>query len=189
MRRTRLLMVGFLGSIAAAAAMADELPPIKAGLWELRSGGSGDASGAIRQCIDEATFREMLQTGQRMMGSACSPLVVRRAGDTYVADIGCLLGPSRIESSSELTGDFQTSYRSVTRTSITPPLLGQGGSTEVSSGRFLGACGPGMRPGDAIMPDGRRVNVLATMQQMPDISGAVSEITRLMNGRPMAPRN
>jgi hypothetical protein len=162
--------------------MADELPPVRPGLWDIRSGSTGDASGAVRQCIDEATFREMLQTGQRMMGSACSPLVVRRAGDTYTAEIRCVLGPSTIESRSELTGDFQTSYQSVTRTSIAPPLFGQGGSTEVSSGRFLGACEKGMKPGDAIMPDGRRMNVLATMKQLPDISGAVSEITRLMNG-------
>jgi len=28
------------------------------------------------------------------------------------------------------------------------------------------------------------VNVLATMRQMPDIGGAVSEITRMMNGLP-----
>ncbi len=182
MRWTGLLMPALLGNLAVAVAMADDLPSIRPGLWELRSGSGGDAAGAIRQCIDEATFREMLQTGQRMMGSACSPLVVRRIGDEYTADVRCLLGPSTIDSTSELAGDFQNSYRSVTRTSITPPLFGQGGSTEVSNGRFLGACEKGMRPGDAIMPDGRHVNVLATMRQVPDVSGAVSEIMRLMNG-------
>ena len=184
MRLSTLLTVGLCGGLCAGPAVADDLPPVKAGLWEIRSGSGGDSSGAVQQCIDEPTFREMLQVGQRMMGSACSPLIVRRTGDRYTADIRCLLGSSTMESSSDLTGDFQTSYRSVTRTSITPPLLGQAGSTEVSSGRFVGPCSPGMRPGDAIMPDGRRVNVLATMRQMPDIGGAVSEITRMMNGLP-----
>lgn len=184
MRRVMLWVMVVGGGLCALTAMADDLPPIRAGLWEIRAGGAGAAAGAVQQCIDEPTFREMLQTGQRMMGSACSPLVVRRVGDGFTADIRCLLGPSTMESRSELTGDFQSSYRSVTRTSITPPLLGQGGSTEVSSGRFLGPCGQGMRPGDAIMPDGRRMNVLATMRQMPDIGATVSEIGRMMNGAP-----
>ncbi len=189
MRRSRRLVACFLGGLLTATALADDLPPVRAGLWEIRSGNEGRASGAVQQCIDEPTFREMLQTGQRMMGSACSPLAIRRTGEKYTAAIRCLLGPSTMESISELSGDFQTSYRSVTRTTFTPPLLGQGGSTEVSSGHFLGPCGPGMRPGDAIMPDGRRMNVLATMRQLPDVSSTLSDITRLMNGRPPAPRN
>jgi hypothetical protein len=184
MRRISLLMIGIGGSLGALTATADDLPPIRAGLWEIRSGATGASSGAVQQCIDEPTFREMLQAGQRMMGSACSPLVVTRTGDRLTAGIRCLLGPSTMESRSELTGDFQTSYQSVTRTSITPPLLGQGGSTEVSTGQFRGPCGPGMKPGDAILPDGRRVNVLATMRQMPDIGATVSEITRMINGAP-----
>jgi hypothetical protein len=188
MRRSRQLVLGLVGSLLTATALADELPQVRAGLWEIRSGDGGRASGAVQQCIDDPTFREMLQTGQRLMGSACSPLAIRRTGDRYVASIRCLLGPAAMESTAELTGDFQTNYQSVTRTSFTPPLMGQGGSTEVSRGRFLGACAPGMKPGDAILPDGRRVNVLAQMQQMPDLGSTVSDLARLMYGRPPAPR-
>ena len=188
MRRSRKLVLGLLGSLLTATALADELPQVRAGLWEIRSGDGGRASGAVQQCIDDPTFREMLQTGQRLMGSACSPLAIRRTGDRYVASIRCLLGPATMESIAELTGDFQTNYQSVTRTSFTPPLMGQGGSTEVSRGRYLGACAPGMKPGDAILPDGRRVNVLAQMQQMPDLGSTVSDLARLMYGRPPAPR-
>lgn len=184
----RRLLAGVLSSLAVATAAADALPSIRAGLWEIRSGSEQAAAGAVRQCIDDATFREMLQTAQRMMGSACSPLAVRRGRDQYVAEIRCQLGPSTLASSTELTGDFQTVYRSVTRTSIVPPLLGQGGSVEVSTGRFLGACSAGMRPGDAILPDGRRVNVPATMRQLPNL-GDLSAITGLLNGAPPARRN
>jgi hypothetical protein len=188
MQRSRRLLAGVLLSLLAATAAADDLPSIRAGLWEIRSGSEQAAAGAVRQCIDDATFREMLQAAQRMMGNACSPLAVRRGKDQYIADVRCQLGPSTLASSTELTGDFQTVYRSVTRTSIVPPLLGQGGSVEVSTGRFLGACSAGMRPGDAILPDGRRVNVPATMRQIPDL-GALSAITGLLNGVPPARRN
>lgn len=187
MRRSRQLVLGLVGSLLAATALADELPQVRAGLWEIRSGDAGRGTGAVQQCIDDATFREMLQTGQRLMGSACSPLAIRRTGDRYVASIRCLLGPAAMESTAELTGDFQTSYQSVTRTSFTPPLMGQGGSTEVSRGRFLGACAPGMKAGDAVLPDGRRVNVLAQMRQMPDLGSTVSDLARRMYGPPPAP--
>jgi len=182
MRRSRRLVLGLVGSLLTATALADELPPVRAGLWEISSGDGGRTAGAVQQCIDDPTFREMLQTGQRLMGSACSPLAIRRTGDRYAASIRCLLGPAAMESTAELTGDFQTNYQSVA-------LMGQGGSTEVSRGRFLGACAPGMKPGDAILPDGRRVNVLAQMRQMPDLGSTVSDIARLMYGRPTAPRN
>jgi hypothetical protein len=46
-----------------------------------------------------------------------------------------------------------------------------------------------MKPGEAILPDGRRMNVLAQMRKLPDLGGAVSELTRLMNGRASGPRN
>lgn len=188
MRHGRRLLAGVLSGLAAAAAGADDLPSIRAGLWEIRSGSEQAAAGAVRQCIDDATFREMLQTAQRVMGSACSPLAIRRVDERYTAEVRCQLGPSALASSAELTGDFQTAYRSVTRTSIVPPLLGQGGSVEVSAGRYLGPCGQGMRPGDAILPDGRRVNVLATMRQIPNL-GDLSAITGLLNGAPPARRN
>jgi hypothetical protein len=185
----RFLMLGLCGGLFTSMALAGELPPVKAGLWEIRSGSGGGAAGTIQQCIDEPTFREILQTGHRVMGGACSPLAIGRAGEKYTVSVRCSLGPSTMESRSELTGDFQTSYQSVTRTTLTPPLMGQAGSTEVGSGRFLGPCGPGMKPGEAILPDGRRMNVLAQTRKMPDLGGAVSELTRLMNGRASGPRN
>lgn len=175
-------------SLAPFLALADDMPPIRPGLWEVRLGDDGRAGGTIRQCIDGPTFREVLQAGQRMMGSACSPLMLGRSGHGYTASVRCVIGPSTMDSQSELTGDFQTSYQSITHTRFTPPLMGQGTSQVVSNGRFVGPCGPDLKPGDMMMADGRKMNVLTTMRQTPDVSRMMTDIDKLMTVLSPPPR-
>jgi hypothetical protein len=48
-------------------------------------------------------------------------------------------------------------------------MMGMGNMTQTTSAKYLGDCKDGMVPGDMIMADGRKMNVLTMMKSMPNM--------------------
>lgn len=149
--------------LGAAPAFADELPQRKPGLWESKST-SAEGETSARQCVGPGTDRAMVGG---MAGAACSKMEVTKTATGYAVATECAIGQIKAVGSSVVTGDFQTSVRTEGTTKLTG-MPGQPGPVErrlVVEAKRVGDCGPGQKPGDIILPDGR-------MMPMPGVDGA-----------------
>lgn len=141
----------------AVPAFADELPQRKPGLWESKST-SAEGETSARQCVGPGTDRAMVGG---MAGAACSKMEVTKTATGYAVASECLIGQIKAVGSSVITGDFQASVRTEGTTRLTG-MPGQAGTVErklVVEARRVGECGPGQKPGDVILPDGRVISM------------------------------
>lgn len=144
-------------------AFADELPQRKPGLWESKST-SAEGQTSAKQCVGAGTDRAMVGG---MAGAACSKMEVTKTATGYAVATECAIGQIKAVGSSVVTGDFQTSVRTEGTTKLTG-MPGQAGMVErklVVEAKRVGDCGPGQKPGDIIMPDGKVIS-------MPGAAGA-----------------
>ena len=172
--------------------LANDIPPIKEGLWKVEVKEAGKTDQVIKQCINQAVFGELLQAGQKVMGGACKDLAIKNESGVYSAEVRCNVLGSKVVSLSEVKGDFNKSYVAVTKTEMKPPLFGMGNSSQISIGTYQGECTDGMKPGDMIMADGKRMNLIDSinsapkigemMKQMPDLS-QVQNVLKKMQGQ------
>ncbi len=149
-------------------AAANDLPPIKAGLWSVTTTTDGKRSETIKQCMNQEVFGKFLTSGQKMMGGACEELKIKNNGGVYSSNLRCTIMGSKMNSQAEVKGDFQTSYTATTNTTMNPPMMGMGSTSQVAKATYLGDCGD-MKPGEMVMADGRRMNALEMMDSMPNV--------------------
>jgi hypothetical protein len=161
--------------VAAAPAFALDMPVRKAGLWELKMefGGRDLPAQVMRQCTDAAADKMMNLNFGGSNEQACSKQDVKNAGGTITIDSVCKFGPATTTSHAVVTGSFDSAYTvEVTSTSQGgPPLPGQtpGATSRMSiAAKWLGPCAAGQKPGDVIMSNGMKMNVL----DMPRAPGA-----------------
>jgi hypothetical protein len=144
-----------------AAAMAQDYPKLRPGLWELTR--SSDRAKGEQQrtlmCLDEATQKEMYQAGLGAMGSLCSRHEFHLHGARGEGDFICSVGPSTVHSKAVMTLQGDTAYRTDIDTTFDPPLNGMAHTHAVLAARHTGPCKPGQRPGDITLPNGRTVNM------------------------------
>jgi len=168
----RQLAVLAVTVLFAAPALALDMPARKAGLWEMKMVFDGIPLPAqtMRQCIDQATDKAMMaQIGGAAQG-ACSKLDVGNAGGTMTVDSVCKIGPATTTTRTVITGSFDSGYtmklNSKSEGGLVIPGMPPGGETRMTiEAKHLGACQAGQKPGDMIMPNGMKMNVL-DMQKM-----------------------
>lgn len=157
----------FIAGLAAAslgnAAMAEELPAPKAGLWESKivSGDGGTAPiGGYKQCMDGQINMEALM---KMTGGMCDLQWKRTGADRIETETSCKMGHISAEGRGVIVGDFNTMVRVESKTRVTmagmPTALATQEQSMVMEARWVGPCEPGQKPGDMIMPDGRVMNM------------------------------
>ena len=158
----------------AAPALALDMPTRKAGLWEMKMvfDGSPMPPQSMRHCIDQATDKAMQsQFGSGgAQGAICSKQDFKNAGGTLTFDSVCKIGPTTMSTKGVVTGSFDSGYTmKITSTSAGgPPIPGMapGGETKMTiEAKYLGACQAGQKPGDIMMSNGMKMNVL-DMQKM-----------------------
>ena len=162
----------------AAPALALDMSARKAGLWEMKMvlDGIPLPPQSMRQCIDQATDKAMLaQVGGAAQG-ACSKQDFKNVGGTLTFDSVCKIGPTTMSTKGVVTGSFDSGYTmKITSTSAGgPPIPGMapGGETKMTiEAKYLGACQAGQKPGDIVMSNGMKMNVL-DMQKMGAPGGA-----------------
>ena len=148
---------------ASAAVPALDYPARKPGLWQMRVSAHGMSGQVMQQCIDAASDRKMRDIGQGMGTRDCSQHDLRQEGATLVADSVCKAGASTVTTHSVISGDFASDYRIEMRSSFNPPLAKKQDDTSVIEAKWLGPCKAGQKPGDMMMGNGMKMNMLDMM--------------------------
>jgi hypothetical protein len=146
--------------VAAMPTLAAELPSRKAGLWEVTMSfeNRNGASPQIQQCIDAATDQMMQSSAGPLAQAACSKRDIQKSGNTVTIDSACTLGGKTATSHAVITGSFDSAY-TMTVTSESDGLPG-GKMTMTMAAKWLGPCTADQKPGDMIMGNGLKMNIL-----------------------------
>ena len=155
---------------AAMPAMAIDYPARKPGLWEIQTGDGTAAKGAsqtIQQCIDAASDKALRDMGQGMGKDMCSKQELRSDGGKLVMDSVCKIGNTVATSHAVLSGDFGTAYRMESKSTYNPPLMGRAEGASVMEARWIGPCKADQKPGDMVMSNGMKMNVLDMAKNRP----------------------
>ena len=150
----------------AAPATALDMPTRKTGLWEMKMvfDGRNMPAQTMQQCIDPATDKAMQARYGGAQGS-CSKQDVADAGGTMTFDTVCKVGAATTTTHGVVTGSFDSAYtmQITSKSAGGPPIPGvpAGGETKMTiEAKYLGACQAGQKPGDIIMSNGMKMNVL-----------------------------
>jgi Protein of unknown function (DUF3617) len=149
-----------LALVGATPSLTAELPTRKAGLWEIKMSFENRNGGgpSIQQCIDASTDQMMQSSAGPLAQAACSKRDVHRSGSTMTIDATCTLAGKTATSHSVITGSFDSAY-TMTVTSQSDALPG-GNMTMTMAGKWLGPCTADQKPGDMIVGNGVKINIL-----------------------------
>jgi hypothetical protein len=141
----------------------------KAGLWEQKV---SDGAGAqvTRLCLDAASHTAMFYLGESLNKDLCkSHTMTRRADGSWAFESVCTAGGAQVTSKGVATGDFNAAYQ----IKVEQTTLGAAGSPPGTPQRFVvdaawkGPCPAGMKPGDIVLSDGRKVTAAALKVNAP----------------------
>ena len=150
---------------AGSQAFAEDYPSRRAGHWELTlslEDGSA-APQVIQQCVD-AESDQLLHTfgGLTIAGTTCSS-TQRKDGANLHVDTVCKVD-EKITATLQtvFAGDFNANYtvRATTKVEGEPAATKTPPRTMLIAAKWLGACKPDQKPGDLVLPDGKRMNVI-----------------------------
>jgi len=136
--RLRQVLALFAVLCAMPSARADEVPPLRQGLWEYQRT-AGTQKFAATECIDPSEDLRRQHASLERMGCKMAPVLHNATTYTYTADCALKLPPGVITLSTTtvLTADSDSAYRLETRTTS------QGATNEESiTGRRVGDCAP-----------------------------------------------
>jgi hypothetical protein len=166
--------IAALSVLAVAPAGALDLPARKAGLWEVKMAFEGRnlPPQIMQQCIDAATDKMMSAFGSNLRQDMCSKQDVQKVGNTLVVDSVCQMGAMTMTSHGVISGDFNSGYTmkvSSTRSGgpAIPGAPADGTSNMTIEAKWLSACKPDQKPGDMIMADGRKINIVDMQNMLP----------------------
>jgi hypothetical protein len=146
----------------AAAAGAEQLPIRKAGLWEIKMvrTGSPVPDMMMQHCTDESADRQMNGTVAPSAQQTCSKQDIRKTATGYASDTVCTIAGRSITSHSDVAGDFNSAYTVTTVSHAEGGPAGAHDTTTRLEAKWIGACKPDQKPGDIVMPGGRKFNVM-----------------------------
>ena len=160
--------------LCADTALALDLPTRKAGLWQLTMNfnNSKIPPQTMRQCIDGATDKLLNSNFGGAAQQSCTKQDMTRSGATITVDSVCSFGGGSTTSHAVITGSFDSAYTmQVTSKRVGGPSypgMHPTGETHMSiAAKWLGPCQAGQKPGDMLMANGMKVNVLELQKQHP----------------------
>ena len=154
--RTRSAFGVFL-ILSTASASAAEFPIRKAGLWEIAIAGAHSIK--VRQCSDAVSDEAIFQAGIGISGD-CDKRDVRESGSTIAIDSACRSAGKTTTTHIVITGSLDSKYTmTITSQAQKKPMTLQA--------EWLGPCGADQKPGDVIMPDGMKINLLSAESHRP----------------------
>jgi hypothetical protein len=178
--RFKLLAAAAAALSAALPAAALDLPTRKPGLWEIKmvmEGGPGVPPQVTQQCVDATTDKEMNALGTSVAKDKCSRQDISKSGGTFIVDAECQIGPVKATTRSEATGSFDSAYTVKVNTRMDgaiAPGMPSGMTTKMTiEAKWLGACKPDQKPGDIVMPNGTKMNILDIKKMQGRVPGAM----------------
>jgi uncharacterized protein DUF3617 len=164
MRRfASVALIAFVPGLALAA----DLPARKPGLWEVKMAFEGrPGAQSIKQCVDPETDA-IMQSSATNIGSQCSKRDIVKSGDTTTIDSVCSVAGHEASSHAVVKGSFDSDY------TMTVASKSDAGAINLTvSGKWLGPCEAGQRPGDLILPNGLKLNLKDMGKSLPMPGGA-----------------
>ena len=161
------IMIALAAAAVAGGALAQDsidlgdAPMLRAGYWEtlsIEQGSKGEKRTKVFMCVDDAMQERMKVLTQ---GGMCSELRIepqrsKRWAFRSVCNPG---GMGRMVSEGTISGDLHERFQSETVT--TGSFMGRSmNSKSTQDGRHVGACPDGIVPGDLVMADGSKFNVM-----------------------------
>ena len=140
----------------AAPASAAELPARKAGLWEMKTTVTSGQVISMQQCVDAKSDEAMQANSAANAQHDCSKRDVQKSGNTITIDSVCTMAGKSRTAHTVITGSFDSGYTmAVTSQAESAPAR-----TITIEAKWLGPCAADQKPGDMIMPNGTKMNVL-----------------------------
>ena len=151
----------FLAVAFAMPATAADLPSRKAGLWEITTHVANHPV-TMKQCIDAATDQAM-QSHASSSGTNCSKRDVQKSATGMTVDSVCTIAGKTMTSHIVVNGSFDSNY--------TMAITSEGGvlpapRTITLEAKWLGPCGADQKPGDTIMSNGVKMNIVDMQKAM-----------------------
>ncbi|MGO9037946.1 MAG: DUF3617 domain-containing protein [Steroidobacteraceae bacterium] len=161
MRFKPVLLVTFL-SLVIEIAGADEFkpPPMKDGLWETHSKqtqqGKTVFDTSVKMCQSKELTKSLQSSGAEFRKkNECTSAVTQPSPNTYVEESRCAKGPNA-GSVTKITYTYQGDTASRTEMHVND---GKSETVMIMDAKYLGSCPAGMKPGDVVMPDGKKIAV------------------------------
>jgi hypothetical protein len=160
-----LLSFGICGGLLAllvTAAVAEELPTRKAGLWEMKivKTGSQLPDMTMQHCTDPTTDKDMANSVSPLAKQICSKQDVVKTATGYVSDSVCSVAGVSMTTHAEIVGSFDSGYTVTSKSHMDKGPTGTPVDTVTTiEAKWLGACKPDQKPGDIVMPGGFKLNV------------------------------
>jgi hypothetical protein len=150
-----LLIAGLTFSLLSLSpANAVDAPLRKSGLWEIKTESTNVGQTMLgpmtmQMCVDQS--KDDLTADPRNkenLRKHCSKMEQKRMGNRIVIDSVCAFVRYTATSHSVITGNLETDYRLESTTNFNPPMQGVVQTmSSVSTGKWLGPCKPGQKPG------------------------------------------
>lgn len=153
-----LFIMATLAAGLGTQALAADMPKRKSGLWEITTSMEGmpKGMGPIQHCIDRNSDNLMQQDAEKFK-QQCSATDIKQQGDRITVHSVCKMETTKntyttTTMDAVFTGAFDSAYRGDIKTQFSPPLHGMAESKMAITAKWLGACKPGQKPGDIVMP-------------------------------------
>jgi hypothetical protein len=160
MRFRPVLVVAVLsGMIGIAGADEFKPPPMKDGLWETHSRqtqqGKTVIDTSIKMCQSKELTKSMQSNGEELRKkNGCTSAVTQPSPNTYVEESHCAKGPN----AGSVTKVMYT-YQGDTASHMEMHMNnGKSETVMIMDSKYLGSCPAGMKPGDAVMADGKKIS-------------------------------
>ena len=144
---------------------ADELPSRKPGLWEVRQiiGTAKTPALVVKQCIDAATDHLLQSSTGPYSADLCPSRSVQKSADEMTIDSSCTIAGKTAKTHAVIAGSFDSAYRMM----VTSQGEGAPGSDITLSieAKWLGPCAADQKPGDLVMGNGVKLNILDAQKQ------------------------
>jgi len=147
------VVFGFLAAALAGSALAADMPKRKSGLWEISTQMDGVPNmGAMQQCIDQNTD-DLMQQRAKKDKPDCSVMDIKQQGNKVTIHSVCKIQGTTATTDAAFVGTFDSAYKGDMLTRFAPPMHGMSESKMSIDAKWLGACKPGQKPGDVVMPN------------------------------------
>jgi hypothetical protein len=154
-------LLGLIALSFSAAAVAEEPPLQRAGLWEFHShrttvpAGSmmeGESSGKI--CRDDAYSQKEREAAKAAEKACTVNRWEKTAPGAYTVTKSCQMQGSVVDTQGTVREESPNEVRSEVHMTYKPAMAGVTTFIVVNEQKYLGSCPAGMKPGDQIAADG-----------------------------------
>ena len=160
MRFRLFLLVPVLSALIGISG-ADEFkpPPMKDGLWETHSRQTQQGKivfdTSVKMCQSKELTKSKQSSGEELRKrDGCTSAVTQPSPNTYAEESRCAKGPN----AGSVTRIIYT-YQGDTASHMEMHTNdGKSEAVMIMDAKYLGSCPSGMKPGDAVMADGKKIS-------------------------------